>query len=133
MLKQVKQMAGNPLVRPVLTSSRKAWLAYLGAFALMRRQVQSKAPRVFKELVDDGRELESRLIRATGQVVEAGVGLAKAGFSVAQSGVSGAASQALGMAGIAPARRSGRGVDLGALSARVEELETRVRTLARKR
>jgi hypothetical protein len=109
---------------------RRIWLAGLGTFAIARGTVDQHVAPWFKGLVSEGRTVEQRLIRKTGDVVERGVAVGKSGWQTIRTTVDeirAAASRAVGM----QKRPRGGGVD--ALARRVEALESNVHTMRPRR
>ncbi len=93
------QFRTNPVGDAVFNASRQVWLASLGAAAMTRDWAQSEAGNVFRTLVKEGTNVESRTIRVFGDRIEASFtqanNLWKQTRSTVQSTVKHAASTAV--------------------------------------
>jgi hypothetical protein len=97
--------AGENMLAVSIATSRQLWLATLGAASVTREWAGKEAGPVFRSLVAEGTNLESKLLRRVGRRLEANVSRAGALLRHARRGLESSA-QTVASAAASLARRT---------------------------
>ena len=93
-MRTMTQTRSTPVGDAVLAASRQVWLASLGAAVVTRDWAQSEAGNVFRTLVKEGTNVESKAIRMVGDGLEVSITRANAVWKQARTTVQSTVKQA---------------------------------------
>ena len=86
MLKQAAvNLRANRIADAALTAPRQIWLAGLGAAIVTREWARNDAGHVFRALVKEGSNVETRAVRTLGRQIESSIVLASSAWNRARN------------------------------------------------